>query len=406
MTIFTQSDDEMVYKVNLLKLISEIHHSLTVILKNTTPEMVCREKVDLAFCHRRALAHSRLLEVGVDLREIYTYGSKYRYLGSRGEGYGLKTVMFTSPEAHFYTKAFAKPGTKQALPVAQWPEEGQAPTLWHGMIADPFARKIGSLYINLADLANQGGHVICRLPQAIIHEPFPDIHKFGISLEKGLAGYLYLLRFTQVNIPCVDDENRMPNVIRAIVGQLSITCNKRSQSCVIHLKSKFVSAIDELLKGHAGVLLQLLITRHNPLLTSFLIRSVLYISRAVRHTPTMVEIILMVRASEFSCHDTRRIRRMKTAIHFRLQYYCPPVVVPDSVTYDGDLYTAFTNLYLYKAFKNIVYAFNAAKISKNILNRLLRMEASEGIPSEMEISLMISVLNWRHFCGIPLIDDF
>lgn len=406
MTTSTQPNDEMACKMNLLRLTSEMHLSFTVVLKNAMPEMIGREGMDLAYSHRRALVHSRLLELGIDLRRIFTYGTRYLAFNSRGDGYGLRTVMLTSPDAHYYARSFAKPGTNQVLPVGHWPEGGQIPTLWHGMIAAPFVREVGSTYTNLADLANQGGHRVVSHPQAIICGPFPDIHNFGISHETGLAGYLYLLRFMHANIPSVDDGNRTPNVIRAIVGQLPIICSMRSQGCLIRLRSTFIPPIEELLKGHIGVLLQLLITRHSSALSLILIRSVLHMSRALFYTPTVPEIILMVRASEFNCHDTRRIRRMKAAILCRLRCYCPPVVIADSIAHNDHLYGAFASLYLYKASKNPVYAFNAATISSNILNKLLQREASEGIPSEMEISLLMSVINWRRFRGIPLIDDF
>ena len=164
--------------------------------------------------------------------------------------------------------------------------------------------------------------------------------------------------------------------------------------------------MDDLLKGNVGVLLQLIITRHkhNPF-NLLLTRSVLNISRTTHSALAPSQIILMARASEFNCHDSRRIRRMKATIRHRLRHHCPPTLVNDSGAHPEDIFRAFANLHLYKTFRNIIYAFNAANIAKNILNQLQGGEL-KGVDFEMGMMLIMSVIDWKHFRGIPLVDDY
>lgn len=247
-----------------------------------------------------------------------------------------------------------------------------------------------------------------------------DIEKLTCSLAEGLAGYLYLYRWLRYRFNSEELEGHVLKTLRLIMSKNWFGFFKWHHTLPVFDAS---GADDDCMNGPVGAMFQLLpYTRHpkQPLhrFQEGLLMHVQALSRC-RRTPQQNHDVqgflslvpLLCRASRFSCHDSKRTRRIKRDLLARAVkiggMLAGMVYLHERLSIN--VYLGYTWLYLYKRTGQQEYLERAIGVAYRILPAVVNYARSGRFGFAESIGTAICLLQDCSrpdlFVGFPLLDS-
>lgn len=247
-----------------------------------------------------------------------------------------------------------------------------------------------------------------------------DIEKQTCSFAEGLSGYLYLCRWLGYRFNSEELEGHAPETLRLIMSSNWLGFFNWHRTLPAFDAS---DADDDCMNGLVGIIFQLLpYTRHpaQPLYRFqegllMQIRALSRCRRAPRRSGEMQHFLALVpllcRASRFSCHDSRRSRRIKRGLLARAvkvgEMLADMVYLQECLSTKA--YLGYTWLYLYKRTGQQEHLERAIGVAYRIAPAVVDYARYGKVDFEATIGTAICLLQDCSrpdlFVGFPLLDS-